>query len=76
MYYDKKARNITYQPGETVLVLKTIPNKPLSVKYQGLYEVVKQTSPVNYLIHFAGTRKTHRVIHLNLLKNIISVYNL
>ena len=68
LYYDKKARYITYQPCEAVLVLKTIPNKPLSVKYQRPYEVVKQTSPVNYLIHFAGTRKNHRVIHVNLLK--------
>jgi hypothetical protein len=68
VYYDKKARAVTYSPGDKVLVLQTQLGKPLTVKYNGPYNVIKQVSPVDYLIDFVGKRKSQRVIHVNLLR--------
>ncbi len=67
-YYDKKARVISYSPGDAVLVLQKQIGKSLSLKYSGPFEVIKQVSPVDYLVNFPGRRKDKRVIHVNLLR--------
>ncbi len=55
VWYDRKARAVEYSPGDFVLVLTTQPLKPLSLRYTGPYRVLKQTSPVDYLIEFLGS---------------------
>ena len=72
MWYDRKSRAVKYQPGDLVLVLQTQPVKPLTMRYTGPYKVLKQTSPVDYLIEFPNSRKLQRVIHCNLLKKYIA----
>ena len=67
-YCDKKTRVVSYSPGDAVLVLQTQINKPLSPKYSGPFEIIKQVSPVDYLVNFLGRRKDQRVIHINLLR--------
>ena len=42
------------------------------MRYTGPYKVLKQTSPVDYLIEFPNTRKPQRVIYCNLLKKYIA----
>ena len=74
--YDRKSRAIKYQPGDLVLVLQTQPIKPLTMRYTGPHKVLKQTSQVDYLIEFLNTRKPQRVIHCNLLRNILQDPNL
>jgi hypothetical protein len=72
VWYDKKARSTQYNVGDLVLVRQTQPGKPLDLKYLGPYKVLKQTSPVDYLINFGGKRKPQRVIHANLLKKYVT----
>ena len=54
-----------------MLVLKTQPGKPLSLKYARPYKVLKKVSPVNYLIAIKSKRKPERVIHINLLRRYV-----
>ena len=68
LWYDKKARSIQYKPGQQVLVLQPQPGKPLALKYSGPFNVVKQTSAVDYVIDFQSSRKPYRVIHANLIR--------
>ncbi len=68
MYYDKNARAVQYAVSEKVIVLQTQPVKALSVKYTGLYSVLKPVSPVDYMIDFAGRHRSQRVIHVNMLR--------
>ena len=67
-YYDSKARIQKYEPGDSVLVLRTIPSKPIEAKYTGPYRIIKQIGPVDYLVHFEGHKKDKRIIHANLLQ--------
>jgi transposase InsO family protein len=67
-WYDRKARAVTYQAGDKVLVLLPQPGKPLCMKYVGPYKVLKAASPVDYVIEFPEGRKPVRVVHANLMK--------
>ena len=67
-YYDSKARIQKYEPGDSVLVLRIIPSKPLEAKYTGPYRIIKQIGPVDYLVHFEGHKKDKRIMHANLLQ--------
>ena len=67
-WYDRKAREVKFKEGDLVLVMRTQPGKPLSLKYFGPHKILKQTSPEDYLVEFVGTRKLQRVLHVNLLK--------
>jgi hypothetical protein len=71
LYYDRKAREVTYQPGDSVLVLQTQPGKPLSLHLTGPHKVIKQVSPVDYVVSFPGSRKSERVLHANLLRKYV-----
>ena len=62
-WYDKKARQVKYNVGDDVLVLQPLAGKPLDL-------VIKQISPVDYLIEFSNTRKPQRVIYANLLRKV------
>ena len=68
-WYDRKARAVSYKAGDLVLVLMPMPGKPLCMKYIGPYKIMKQTSPVDYLVEFPEGRKPTRVLHANLLKH-------
>ena len=70
-WYDKNARAIEYGEGELVLVLRSQPTKPLCMKYEGPYKILKKVSPVDYLVSFPGKRKHERVLHVNMLKKYI-----
>ena len=67
-WYDQKAREVNYEPGEEVLVLCTQPKKPLSLKYEGPYKILRKVSPVDYVINFPNKRKTEKVLHANMIK--------
>ena len=67
-WYDQKAREVNYEPGEEVLVLCTQQKKPLSLKYEGPYKILLKVSPVDYVINFPNKRKTEKVLHANMIK--------
>lgn len=70
-WYDKKARARSFQPGDRVLVLLPVPGEPLRAKYQGPYEVVRKSGPVDYVIATKDKRKQERICHINMLKSYI-----
>jgi len=69
VWYDRRVRLRTFQPGDKVLLLMLIPGKPLHAKYHGPYTAQQQLGPVDYVISTPDRRKTKRVCDVNLLKS-------
>jgi len=67
-WYDRRTVTRTFSPGDKVLVLLFILNKPLHAKYHGPYKIIEQLGPVDYVVSNFGRRKTKGVCHINLLK--------
>jgi len=68
VWYNRRARLRTFQPGDKVLVLMPMPEKPLHAKYHGPYAVEQQLGPVDYIITTPDRRKTKRVCgHMSLV---------
>ena len=65
---DKKARQVKCNVGDEVQILQPLAGKPLELKRVGVYKVIKQIFPVDYLIEFPNTSKLQHVIHANLLR--------
>ena len=70
-FYDKKAREVSYEVGEQVLLLLPLIGKPLQAKYSGPYTVERRLGEVDYVISTPDRRKTRRVVHVNLMKRFI-----
>jgi len=70
-WYDKKARHRTFEVGEKVLALLSLPNQPLQARFCGpyMYVVTKRVGDVNYVIDTPDRRKTQRLCHVNMLKS-------
>uniref|UniRef100_A0A3P9K2N1 Integrase catalytic domain-containing protein n=1 Tax=Oryzias latipes TaxID=8090 RepID=A0A3P9K2N1_ORYLA len=47
-WYDKRARQREFKPGEMVLILLPTSSNKLLAKWQGPYEVLRRTGPVTY----------------------------
>ena len=52
-------------------MLLPVTGKPLQCKYQGLYRIVRQLGPVDYVIATPDKRKTERTCHVSMLKPYI-----
>ena len=68
IWYDRKAKSRSFEPGDRVLVLFPVVGNPLQAKYSGPYKVVKKISDTNYLVKTPGRRKETQVCHINMLK--------
>ena len=66
VWYDKKARERTFKPGDEVLILLPTSSK-LTAQWQGPYQVVKAVGRVNYQIRMPDRRKRLMVFHVNML---------
>jgi hypothetical protein len=71
-WYDKKARQRSFEPGQLVLVCLPIRGRPLEAKYCGPYRIIQKLGPVDYLIATPNRKKVQRVCHVNMLKQYIS----
>jgi len=67
-WYDRKARSRHFESGDLVLILLPVSGMPFQCKYKGLYKIVRQLGPVDYLIATPDKRKTERTCHVNMLK--------
>ncbi|CAJ1064638.1 uncharacterized protein LOC120723181 [Xyrichtys novacula] len=67
-WYDQKARERVFQPGQKVLLLLPSSESKLLAKWQGPYEVTKKVGAVSYEIHMPDRAKKHQTFHINLLK--------
>ena len=68
VWYDRKAKSRSFEPGDRVLVLFPVIGNPLQAKYSGPYKVVKKISDTNYLVKTPDRRKETQVCHINMLK--------
>jgi len=68
VWYDKKARSRSFEPGQEILALLPLPGNPLQDKYCGPYTILEKLGPVDYLIDTPNCRKQKSVCHVNLLK--------
>ncbi|XP_073721145.1 uncharacterized protein [Misgurnus anguillicaudatus] len=67
-WYDRKTERRSFEPGQKVLVmLPTCENKLLG-KWRGPYDVIKRIGATSYEIAIPGQARSHRVLHVNLLK--------
>ena len=71
LWYDRRACEREFEPGEKVLVLLPVPGKPLEAKFHGPYSVTQRLGPVDYVISTPDRRKTKRVCHVNLIKKYV-----
>ncbi|KAK7915896.1 hypothetical protein WMY93_011657 [Mugilogobius chulae] len=70
-WYDQKAKNRTFKPGQKVLLLLPTSENKLLAKWHGPYEITKQVSNVTYELFMPERLKKHQVFHINLLKEFI-----
>ena len=68
VWYDRKARQRSYEPGQLVLVCLPVQGRPLDAKYCGPYRILERVGPVDYVIATPDRRKTQRICHVNMLK--------
>uniref|UniRef100_A0A8C5MF74 Gypsy retrotransposon integrase-like protein 1 n=1 Tax=Leptobrachium leishanense TaxID=445787 RepID=A0A8C5MF74_9ANUR len=66
--YNRKARLRKFKPGDRVLVLIPTVESKFLASWRGPYEIIEQTSEVNYKVNQPGRRKTEQIYHINLLK--------
>ena len=71
LWYDRRACEREFEPGEKVLVLLHVQGKPLEAKFHGPYLVTQHLGPVDYVISTPDRRKTKRVCHVNLIKKYV-----
>ena len=67
-WYDKKAKERSFSPGDKVLVLLPIKGQPLQAKFHGPCDVVRKEGNLNYVIATPDRRKATQMCHINMLK--------
>ena len=67
-WYDQKARERMFKPGDKVLVLLPIPGEPLRARYKGPYKITKKVNDLNYVVCTPDRRKSSRMCHINMMK--------
>ena len=72
VWYDRKARNRFFAPGDRVLILLPVPGQSLSVKYFGPYKIDSGVNEVNYVVKTLDRRKKKLVCHINMIKPYFS----
>jgi len=67
-WYDRKARQRTFKPGDKVLALLPIHGHPLQARYCGPFVIEQKMNEVDYVIKTPGRRKAKQLCHINMLK--------
>lgn len=67
-WYDQKARERVFEPGQQVLLLLPTSDSKLLTQWQGPYEITKRVGKVTYELYMPDKQKKHQTFHVNLLK--------
>ncbi|XP_034565106.1 uncharacterized protein LOC117830889 isoform X3 [Notolabrus celidotus] len=67
-WYDKSARQRSFDPGQKVLVLLPSNDNKLLAKWQGPVEVLRKLGPTTYQVSTPRQPRSSKVLHINLLK--------
>ena len=68
VWYDRKAKDRVYEPGDQVLVLLPSLQNPLMARYTGPFKVRKRVGEVTYVIETPEGRRKTKLCHANMLK--------
>ncbi|XP_062421516.1 uncharacterized protein LOC134132872 [Pungitius pungitius] len=68
VWYDKRAKERSLEPGQKVLLLLPTTENKLLAKWHGPYEVLRRTGRVTYAISMPERGKKTQNFHINLLK--------
>ena len=71
VWYDRKSKERTFQPGYRVLMLLPICGHPLQTRYHGPYTVERKINDVDYIVCTPDRRKQRQFCHINMLSHII-----
>ncbi|KAK7907616.1 hypothetical protein WMY93_016228 [Mugilogobius chulae] len=71
-WYDRKAKDRVFTPGQKVLLLLPTSENKLLAKWHGPYEITRQLGKVNYELHMPERLKKYQVFHVNLLKEFLT----
>ena len=66
--FDRSAKEKSFDPGDLVLIRKPGLKGKFGDSWDGPYEVVEKTSPLNYKVKTSGGANRCKVLHVNLLK--------
>ena len=67
-WYDKNARNRSFETGDQALILLPVPTNKLMAQWQGPYSILRQVGPVTYEVDMFDRRKRRRILHVNMLR--------
>ena len=68
VWYDRKARERVFHPGQKVLLLLPTSDCKLLTKWHGPYEISKRVGKVTYELFMPDRFKKYQTFHVNLLK--------
>ena len=66
--YDKRAKSRSFEMGSMVLMRVPGLTAKLEDSWEGLYEVLDKTSPVNYHLAILGRARKPCIVHVNMLR--------
>ena len=69
VWYDRKARGRSFNPGDQVLVLLPIIGQPLQARYSGPYVIERKVGDLDYIVKTPDRRKKRQLCHINMLKS-------
>ncbi|CAL9704267.1 unnamed protein product [Knipowitschia caucasica] len=72
VWYDRKARERSFKPGQKVLLLLPTSDSKLLSKWYGPYEITKKVGELTYELFMPDRTKKHQKFHVNLLKEFFS----
>ena len=70
-WFDKRAVQREFAPGDRVLVLLPHRGNPFEAKFQGPFEILKKLSDTTYVVSTPGRRRRERLCHVNALKGFV-----
>lgn len=71
LWYDKKAVEREFKPGDQVLVLATSKSHKMSVSWTGPGKIIAKISETNYKVEVPVRREKSQIYHINLLKPFV-----
>lgn len=66
--YDRTVQRRVFEPGDQVLVLRSVVSSPFEAKFDGPFVVQRRLSDENYEIKTDSRKKSVKLYHVNLLK--------
>ena len=74
-WYDRKAREQSFDKGDKVLVLLPLSTDKLSPEWQGPYPIERKVGEVDYEVNMGDRRKKLRVFRVNMLRRWYAAVN-